>query len=39
MELLGAAVRPVDAGARTLKEAVSEAIRDWVSRRREHPLR
>ncbi|HXS45501.1 MAG TPA: tryptophan synthase subunit beta [Solirubrobacteraceae bacterium] len=31
MELLGAAVRPVDAGARTLKEAVSEAIRDWVA--------
>ncbi len=31
MELLGAAVAPVDAGARTLKEAVSAAIRDWVS--------
>ena len=31
MELLGASVRPVDAGARTLKEATSEAIRDWVS--------
>jgi tryptophan synthase beta chain len=31
MELLGAAVRPVEAGARTLKEAVSEAIRDWVT--------
>jgi tryptophan synthase beta chain len=31
MELLGAAVRPVDAGAQTLKEATSEAIRDWVS--------
>jgi tryptophan synthase beta chain len=30
MGLLGAAVVPVDAGARTLKEAVSEAIRDWV---------
>src|SRR5213596_1203605 len=28
MELLGAAVTPVEAGARTLKEAVSEAIRD-----------
>jgi tryptophan synthase beta chain len=31
MELLGASVTPVDAGARTLKEATSEAIRDWVT--------
>jgi tryptophan synthase beta chain len=31
MELLGTTVVPVDAGARTLKEAVSAAIRDWVS--------
>jgi tryptophan synthase beta chain len=31
MELLGAEVVPVTAGARTLKEAVSEAIRDWVT--------
>ncbi len=31
MELLGASVQPVDAGARTLKEATSEAIRDWVT--------
>jgi tryptophan synthase beta chain len=31
MELLGATVRPVEAGARTLKEATSAAIRDWVS--------
>ena len=31
MNLLGAEVRPVEAGARTLKEAVSEAIRDWVA--------
>ena len=31
MELLGATVAPVEAGARTLKEAVSAAIRDWVS--------
>ena len=30
MELLGARVQPVAAGARTLKEAVSAAIRDWV---------
>ena len=31
MELLGARVVSVEAGARTLKEAVSEAIRDWVT--------
>jgi tryptophan synthase beta chain len=31
MKLLGARVEPVDAGARTLKEAVSAAIRDWVA--------
>ncbi|MEA2277846.1 MAG: tryptophan synthase beta chain [Solirubrobacteraceae bacterium] len=31
MELLGATVSPVDAGARTLKEATSQAIRDWVT--------
>ena len=31
MELLGATVEPVEAGARTLKEAVSAAIRDWVT--------
>jgi tryptophan synthase beta chain len=31
MGLLGAEVAPVEAGARTLKEAVSEAIRDWVA--------
>ncbi len=31
MRLLGAHVEPVDAGARTLKEATSEAIRDWVT--------
>ena len=31
MRLLGAAVEPVEAGARTLKEAVSAAIRDWVT--------
>jgi len=31
MELLGAEVVPVEAGARTLKEAVSAAIRDWVA--------
>ena len=31
MRLLGAKVIPVEAGARTLKEAVSAAIRDWVA--------
>jgi tryptophan synthase beta chain len=31
MELLGATVQPIDAGARTLKEATSAAIRDWVT--------
>jgi tryptophan synthase beta chain len=31
MGLLGATVAPVEAGARTLKEAVSAAIRDWVA--------
>ncbi len=31
MELLGATVRPVAAGAQTLKEATSAAIRDWVT--------
>jgi tryptophan synthase beta chain len=31
MRLLGAEVVAVEAGARTLKEAVSEAIRDWVT--------
>jgi tryptophan synthase beta chain len=31
MSLLGAEVRPVDAGSRTLKDAINEAIRDWVT--------
>ncbi|MCW3041414.1 MAG: trpB [Solirubrobacterales bacterium] len=31
MELLGATVRPVEAGTGTLKDATSEAIRDWVT--------
>jgi len=34
MELLGAEVKPVYAGQQTLKEAVSEAIRDWVANSR-----
>ncbi len=31
MELLGATVRGVDAGSRTLKDAINEAMRDWVA--------
>jgi len=31
MRLLGASVIPVTAGTRTLKEATSEAIRDWIA--------
>jgi len=31
MKMLGAEVRPVTAGQRTLKEAVNEAMRDWVT--------
>jgi tryptophan synthase beta chain len=32
MHLLGATVVPVEIGTRTLKEATSEAIRDWIAR-------
>ncbi len=31
MELLGAEVRPVRSGSRTLKDAINEAIRDWMT--------
>jgi tryptophan synthase beta chain len=31
MQLLGATVRQVDAGSKTLKDAISEAMRDWVT--------
>jgi tryptophan synthase beta chain len=31
MRLLGAEVRPVENGSRTLKDAINEAIRDWVT--------
>ncbi|MEX2479792.1 MAG: tryptophan synthase subunit beta [Gammaproteobacteria bacterium] len=31
MKLLGAEVRPVHSGSRTLKDALNEALRDWVS--------
>ncbi len=31
MRLLGATVRPVEQGSRTLKEAINEALRDWIA--------
>src|SRR5258707_7557839 len=31
MKLLGAELRPVAAGSQTLKDAINEAIRDWVT--------
>ncbi len=31
MKLLGAKVTPVDSGSRTLKDAINEAMRDWVT--------
>ena len=31
MKLMGAEVRPVTAGSRTLKDAINEAMRDWVT--------
>ena len=31
MKLLGAEVRPVSTGSRTLKDAINEAVRDWVA--------
>jgi len=35
MRLLGAEVREVEAGSRTLKDAINEALRDWVTRVRD----
>jgi tryptophan synthase beta chain len=35
MKLLGAEVRGVDSGSRTLKDAINEAMRDWVTRVRD----
>ncbi len=35
MKLLGATVREVDSGSRTLKDAINEALRDWVTRVRD----
>ena len=31
MKLLGATIEPVSSGSRTLKDAINEAIRDWVT--------
>ncbi|HAR44885.1 MAG TPA: tryptophan synthase subunit beta, partial [Nitrospiraceae bacterium] len=31
MKLLGATVRPVDIGSKTLKDAINEAMRDWIT--------
>lgn len=31
MKLLGAKINPVDSGSRTLKDAINEALRDWVT--------
>ncbi len=38
MRLLGAEVIGVDAGSRTLKDAINEAMRDWVTNVTEHVL-
>ena len=38
MRLLGAEVRPVEFGTKTLKEATSEAIRDWITNVETTPL-
>jgi tryptophan synthase beta chain len=35
MKLLGAEVREVNSGSRTLKDAINEALRDWVTRVRD----
>jgi tryptophan synthase beta chain len=35
MRLLGSEVRGVDSGSRTLKDAINEALRDWVTRVRD----
>ena len=38
MSLLGAEVRPVTSGSRTLKDAMNEALRDWVANVARHLL-
>jgi len=35
MKLMGAEVKPVSAGSRTLKDAINEAMRDWVTNARD----
>ncbi|MDR2613429.1 MAG: tryptophan synthase subunit beta [Deltaproteobacteria bacterium] len=35
MRLLGAEVRPVEDGTRTLKDAINEALRDWIATQRD----
>ena len=38
MRMLGATVVPVTHGSRTLKDAINEALRDWVTNVDDHPL-
>ena len=38
MKLLGAEVRPVTSGSRTLRDAINEAMRDWMAHRRRNSL-
>ena len=38
MQMLGARVIPVESGSRTLKDAMNEALRDWVTNVRHHAL-
>ena len=38
MRMLGAEVVPVDHGSATLKDAINEALRDWVTNVGDHPL-
>ena len=38
MKILGAEVVPVDHGSATLKDAINEALRDWVTNVAHHPL-
>jgi tryptophan synthase beta chain len=38
MNILGAEVRPVESGARTLKDAMNEALRDWVPTSATHSI-
>ena len=38
MKLLGTIVRPVDSGSKTLKDAINEAMRDWITNVANHSL-